>query len=193
MLSHRSQWSSAMAVLAVTEHSPQTVILHAAPMFHLADCSATISGRSPATPTGSILHAGRRVGGDRALSRHQSSARASDGQHADLAPEDHGGRRFLGALAGLWRLGHPGGGAAARHRRVPKLPLPASLWSHRAVADRDDPRPRISRARRAECGEADLGRTRGPPATEIMIVDPSGAEVPHGTVGSGFAAFPAPF
>jgi hypothetical protein len=26
-----------------------------------------------------------------------------------------------------------------------------------------------------------------------MIVDPSGAEVPHGTVGSGFAAFPAPF
>jgi len=26
-----------------------------------------------------------------------------------------------------------------------------------------------------------------------MIVDPSGAEVPRGTVGSGFAAFPAPF
>ena len=59
MLSHRSQWSSAMAVLAVTEHCPQTVILHAAPMFHLADCSATISGRSPATPT--RFHSSRRT------------------------------------------------------------------------------------------------------------------------------------
>ena len=59
MLSHRSQWSSAMAVLAVTEHSPQTVILHAAPMLHLADCSATISGRSPATPT--RFHSSRRT------------------------------------------------------------------------------------------------------------------------------------
>jgi acyl-CoA synthetase (AMP-forming)/AMP-acid ligase II len=44
MLSHRSLWSSAMASLAVYERSPQTVMLHAAPMFHLADFSLTIAG-----------------------------------------------------------------------------------------------------------------------------------------------------
>ena len=34
---------------------------------------------------------------------------------------------------------------------------------------------------------------RAAACNEIMIVDPSGAEVPRGTVGSGSAAFPAPF
>lgn len=43
MLSHRSLWSSAMAWLAINPSPPQRVCLHAAPMFHLADFSMTIS------------------------------------------------------------------------------------------------------------------------------------------------------
>jgi acyl-CoA synthetase (AMP-forming)/AMP-acid ligase II len=44
MLSHRSLWSSAMAWLAAVGPSPQKVMLHAAPMFHLADGALIIGG-----------------------------------------------------------------------------------------------------------------------------------------------------
>jgi acyl-CoA synthetase (AMP-forming)/AMP-acid ligase II len=42
MLSHRGLWSSAMSYLATNQSAADHVQLHAAPMFHLADGSATI-------------------------------------------------------------------------------------------------------------------------------------------------------
>ena len=44
MLSHRSLWASAMAYLAVAEQSSPAVMLHAAPMFHLADVALIMGG-----------------------------------------------------------------------------------------------------------------------------------------------------
>ena len=43
MLSHGNIVSNAMNMLAEAPFNPSTVYLHAAPMFHLADCSATFS------------------------------------------------------------------------------------------------------------------------------------------------------
>jgi acyl-CoA synthetase (AMP-forming)/AMP-acid ligase II len=44
MLSHRSLWASAMAFLTVVTPGPQNVVLHAAPMFHLADVASIMAG-----------------------------------------------------------------------------------------------------------------------------------------------------
>src|SRR5215469_5282294 len=44
MLSHSSLWASVMAWLAAVGPSPQKVMLHAAPMFHLADGALIIGG-----------------------------------------------------------------------------------------------------------------------------------------------------
>jgi long-chain acyl-CoA synthetase len=44
MLSHRSLWASVMAWLAAVGPSPQKVMLHAAPMFHIADGAMIIAG-----------------------------------------------------------------------------------------------------------------------------------------------------
>jgi acyl-CoA synthetase (AMP-forming)/AMP-acid ligase II len=43
MLSHRSLWSSAMAFLAVIGTGANKVVLHAAPMFHLADVASIMA------------------------------------------------------------------------------------------------------------------------------------------------------
>ena len=44
MLPHRGLWASAMAWLAEAEPTTNSVVLHAAPMFHLADGAMINSG-----------------------------------------------------------------------------------------------------------------------------------------------------
>ena len=44
MLSHRSLWASAMSFFAINAPTPEPVMLHAAPMFHLADVALIMSG-----------------------------------------------------------------------------------------------------------------------------------------------------
>ena len=184
MLTHGNIVANAMNMLAEVAFSPATVHLHAAPMFHLADCSATFS----LTMAGghAHVHAALRSGGgaadDSGSPGHEFDPRAGDDRHARQCADHCRLRSHLAARSAVRRPVDFRGGAAPRDR-VPagcRFVQAYGMTELSPVATFLSPRyhatdgPYSGRLRAAG---------RAAPTVEIRIVDEDDREVPRGTVG----------
>ena len=170
-----------MAWLAAVGPSAQKVMLHAAPMFHLADGALIIGGSLtgdahaiiPSFTPEDVLAAVERFGVTDILlvptmiNMLVSHPKIADADVTSVRWVVYGGSAIPEAVL-------------ARHRRVPQLPLHASLWPDGAV-----PHCNALGPREFEGPNAGRLTSAGHPATcnELEIVDPNDTEVMRGTVG----------
>jgi acyl-CoA synthetase (AMP-forming)/AMP-acid ligase II len=184
MLSHRSLWSSGMAILAASERSPQTVHLHSAPMFHLADFAATIAftiaGDAHAivplfTPEGVLAAIERfRVTNvglvPTMVNMLISHPKIVETDVSSLRWVAYGGSAIPEAVLRRAIAAFPNCRFVQGYGQTELSPIATQLGSEYHVLDGPNAGRLTSAGRAAFCNE-------------LEIVDPDGAEVPRGTVG----------
>ena len=184
MLSHRSLWASVMAWLAAVGPSPQKVMLHAAPMFHLADgaviIGGTLTGDAHAiipffTPEGVLAAVERFRVTDILLVPTMINMLVS---HPKIAETDlssvrsvtYGGSAIQEAVLARAIAAFPNCRFMQAYGQTELSPIATLLGPEYHVLDGPNSGRLTSAGRPAACNE-------------LEIVDPSDAEVPRGTVG----------
>ena len=184
MLSHRSLWASAMAWLAEAEALPQSVVLHAAPMFHLADVGAivgfTIAGIVNAvipffTPEGVLAAIERFRVTDLLLVPTMINMLVS---HPKIAETDvssirrlaYGGSVIPEAVLARAIAAFPNCRFTQAYGQTELSPIATLLLPEHHVLEGPNAGRLNSAGRPAACNE-------------VEIVDPNDVEVPRGTVG----------
>lgn len=184
MLSHRSLWASAMAWLVEAEPLPQSVGLHAAPMFHLADVAAimgfTIAGNVNAvipffTPEGVLAAIERFRVTDLLLVPTMINMLVS---HPKIAETDvssirrlaYGGSVIPEAVLARAIAAFPNCRFTQAYGQTELSPIATLLLPEHHVLEGPNAGRLTSAGRPAACNE-------------VEIVDPNDVEVPRGTVG----------
>ncbi|MGO9007186.1 MAG: AMP-binding protein [Beijerinckiaceae bacterium] len=184
ILSHRSLWSSAMSYLAVAERRPEKVCLHAAPMFHLADGSMTMSGALTGdahamvpffTPEGVLAAIERFRVTDTVLVPAMvnmliSHPKIAESDVSSLRSVAYGGSVIPEAVLVCAIAALPNCQFTQAYGQTELSPIATILGPEHHVLDGPNA------GKLTSGGRAALGN-------EIEIVDPNGAEVPRGTVG----------